>query len=93
MRKIFTTIFTVCAFMSAQAQSNLSPEVNAYLESYKTAAKTPKTRSAEAAKQTIVTLRLKPGAQPSDVASRIEAPPKHRTAIRLTCTMISDRPL
>ena len=89
MRKIFTTIFTVCVFMSAQAQSNLSPEVNAYLESYKTAAKT---RSAEAAKQTIVTLRLKPGAQPSDVASRIEAPPKHRTAIRLTCTMISDRP-
>ena len=70
MRKIFTTIFTVCVFMSAQAQSNLSPEVNAYLESYKTAAKT---RSAEAAKQTIVTLRLKPGAQPSDVASRIEA--------------------
>ena len=70
MRKIFTTIFTVCAFMSAQAQSNLSPEVNAYLDSYKTAAKT---RSAEAAKQTIVTLRLKPGAQPSDVASRIEA--------------------
>ena len=56
--------------MSAQAQSNLSPEVNAYLDSYKTAAKT---RSAEAAKQTIVTLRLKPGAQPSDVASRIEA--------------------
>lgn len=56
--------------MSAQAQSNLSPEVNAYLESYKT---TAKTRSAEAARQTIVTLRLKPGAQPSDVASRIEA--------------------
>jgi len=52
MRKIFTTIFTVCAFMSAQAQSNLSPEVNAYLDSYKTAAKT---RSAEAAKQTNVT--------------------------------------
>ena len=45
MKKIIATIFTACAFMSAQAQSNLSPEVNAYLESYKT---TAKTRSAEA---------------------------------------------
>jgi hypothetical protein len=44
--------------------------VNAYLNSYKQAVKT---RSADAVRQTVVTLRLKPGAQPADVASRVEA--------------------
>ena len=59
-----------CALTCAEAQTNLSPEVNAYLNSYRQAVKT---RSADAAKQTIVTLRLKPGAQPADVANRVEA--------------------
>lgn len=59
-----------CALTCAEAQTNLSPEVNAYLNSYRQAVKT---RSADAAKQTIVTLRLKPSAQPADVASRVEA--------------------
>ena len=59
-----------CALTCAEAQTNLSPEVNAYLSNYK---KAEKTRSADAAKQTIVTLRLKPGAQPADVANRVEA--------------------
>lgn len=56
-----------CALTCAEAQTNLSPEVNAYLNSYRQAVKT---RSADAAKQTIVTLRLKLGAQPADVANR-----------------------
>ena len=70
MKKLLTTMMACCALTCAEAQTNLSPEVNAYLSNYK---KAEKTRSADAAKQTIVTLRLKPGAQPADVASRVEA--------------------
>ena len=70
MKKLLTTMMACCALTCAEAQTNFSPEVNAYLNSYRQAVKT---RSADAAKQTIVTLRLKPGAQPADVASRVEA--------------------
>ena len=70
MKKLLTTMMACCALTCAEAQTNLSPEVNAYLNSYRQAVKT---LSADAAKQTIVTLRLKPGAQPADVASRVEA--------------------
>lgn len=70
MKKILITMMVCCALTCAEAQTNLSPEVNAYLHSYKQAVKT---RSADAVRQTVVTLRLKPGAQPADVASRVEA--------------------
>lgn len=71
MKKLLATILTFCAFASVQAQSNLSPEVNAYLGNYKSAVKH---RSAQASQQqTIVTLRLKADANAWEVAQQVEA--------------------
>ena len=71
MKKLLTTILIFCALVNVQAQSNLSPEVNAYLGNYKSAVKH---RSAQASQQqTIVTLRLKADANAWEVAQQVEA--------------------
>lgn len=71
MKKLLATILTFCALVNVQAQSNLSPEVNAYLGNYMSAVKH---RSAQASQQqTIVTLRLKADANAWEVAQQVEA--------------------
>ena len=69
MKHYFITLLAACVFYGAQAQTNLSPEVNAFLGKEKSTAKFLNKHP----KQTIVTLRLKDDAKPADIASKVEA--------------------